>query len=452
MKVKSLLTKKDVNSFMRLSGDYNPIHWDQSFSSRSLYGKPIVHGALIIKKLFEILNTIDDSNFKNLETIFIKPLFVNENFYYNIKKSLLNYHIIILNNKNQIIAKCEINLHDQKNIFKRKVKLKNTKIKKTIPEICDESKIKKLIKKELKLQYIYNKKYSSLNNLLFNASRIIGMKIPGLYSIFYSINIENNEKALKANYKVNNFNNKYKIIQSELTYLNYNVQLRSILLNKFIDLDYFSKIKKIIKKNNFSRNKILIIGGSRGIGYLTTQICSLMNFEVTSTYFNNKKYLEKLILKYKLKNVKKIKLDILDLKKFNFKEFDYIFYFASPKILSNEFEYQNYEKYLKKYYIDTLKIIESKVKKNIKIFIPSTVYISNNNQNFITYTKVKNNLEKYCQKRNKSDNNIKYFVYRLPEFNTDQNYSIFKNNNKNNLNLLYKVINDFLNEKKSINN
>ena len=32
MKVKSLLTKKDVNSFMRLSGDYNPIHWDE-FSS-----------------------------------------------------------------------------------------------------------------------------------------------------------------------------------------------------------------------------------------------------------------------------------------------------------------------------------------------------------------------------------------------------------------------------------
>ena len=147
-----------------------------------------------------------------------------------------------------------------------------------------------------------------------------------------------------------------------------------------------------------------------------------------------------------------MKLDILNPKKFNFNEFDYIFYFASPKILSNEFEYKNYEKYLKKYYIDALKIIESKIKKNIKIFIPSTVYISNNNQNFDTYTKVKNNLEKYCQKRNESDKNIKYFVYRLPEFNTDQNYSIFKNNNKNNLNLLYRVINNFLNEKKSINN
>ena len=65
---------------------------------------------------------------------------------------------------------------------------------------------------------------------------------------------------------------------------------------------------------------------------------------------------------------------------------------------------------------------------------------------------MKNNIEKYCQKRNESDNNIKYFVYKLPEFNTDQNYSIFKNNNKNNLNLLYRVINNFLNEKKSINN
>ena len=93
--------------------------------------------------------------------------------------------------------------------------------------------------------------------MLFNSSRIIGMKVPGLYSIFYSINIESNEKVLKRNYKINNFNNKYKIIQSELTYLNYNVQLRSILLNKFIKLDYYDKLKKIIKDSNFTKVKFL---------------------------------------------------------------------------------------------------------------------------------------------------------------------------------------------------
>ena len=99
-----------------------------------------------------------------------------------------------------------------KKVFKEKL-IKNIQIKKTIPEICDESKIKKLVKKNIKLQYIYNNKYNLLINLLFNSSRIIGMKVPGLYSIFYSINIESNEKVLKKNYKINNFNNKYKIIQ-----------------------------------------------------------------------------------------------------------------------------------------------------------------------------------------------------------------------------------------------
>ena len=87
-----------------------------------------------------------------------------------------------------------------------------------------------------------------------------------------------------------------------------------------------------------------------------------------------------------------MKLDILNPKNLILMNL-IIFLLCFPKILSNEFEYKNYEKYLKKYYIDALKIIESKIKKNIKIFIPSTVYISNNNQNFDTYTKVKNNLE-----------------------------------------------------------
>ena len=112
MKVKSLLTKKEVNNFMKLSGDYNPVHWDKSFSSRSLYGKPIVHGALIIKKLFEILNEINESNLINFDAIFIKPLFINQTFYYKINKAALNYNIIIINDRNQIIAKCEINLFE----------------------------------------------------------------------------------------------------------------------------------------------------------------------------------------------------------------------------------------------------------------------------------------------------------------------------------------------------
>ena len=56
-----------------------------------------------------------------------------------------------------------------------------------------------------------------------------------------------------------------------------------------------------------------------------------MNFYVISTYFNNKKNLEKLILKHKLKNVKKMKLDILNPKNLILMNLIIFFYFASQK-------------------------------------------------------------------------------------------------------------------------
>lgn len=38
----------DVKSFAKLTGDYNPIHFDESYASQTIFGKPIVHGPLVI--------------------------------------------------------------------------------------------------------------------------------------------------------------------------------------------------------------------------------------------------------------------------------------------------------------------------------------------------------------------------------------------------------------------
>jgi len=44
--VSKVFTDKDVIDFSNLSLDKNPIHLDQSFAEKSLFGKKIVHGML----------------------------------------------------------------------------------------------------------------------------------------------------------------------------------------------------------------------------------------------------------------------------------------------------------------------------------------------------------------------------------------------------------------------
>ncbi len=40
-------TQDEVNEFCKISGDFNPLHWDEVYASKTKFKLPIIHGALI---------------------------------------------------------------------------------------------------------------------------------------------------------------------------------------------------------------------------------------------------------------------------------------------------------------------------------------------------------------------------------------------------------------------
>ena len=40
-------TQEQVNDFCKISGDFNPLHWDEAYAATTPFKKPIIHGALI---------------------------------------------------------------------------------------------------------------------------------------------------------------------------------------------------------------------------------------------------------------------------------------------------------------------------------------------------------------------------------------------------------------------
>ena len=45
-KFKHLVTKEEVELFAKLTGDFNPVHMDQEYASKTNFGKRVVHGML----------------------------------------------------------------------------------------------------------------------------------------------------------------------------------------------------------------------------------------------------------------------------------------------------------------------------------------------------------------------------------------------------------------------
>jgi len=46
--IRRTITKEDLETFTKLSGDYNPLHTDENFAASTPFGELIVQGALVI--------------------------------------------------------------------------------------------------------------------------------------------------------------------------------------------------------------------------------------------------------------------------------------------------------------------------------------------------------------------------------------------------------------------
>lgn len=62
------LTQEDINAFAKVTGDNNPIHWDENYAAQTPFKKPIVHGMFGAAIFSRVLGT----TFPGEGTIYMK--------------------------------------------------------------------------------------------------------------------------------------------------------------------------------------------------------------------------------------------------------------------------------------------------------------------------------------------------------------------------------------------
>ncbi len=62
------LTQEDINAFAKVTGDKNPIHWDENYAATTPFKKPIVHGMFGAAIFSRVLGT----SFPGEGTIYMK--------------------------------------------------------------------------------------------------------------------------------------------------------------------------------------------------------------------------------------------------------------------------------------------------------------------------------------------------------------------------------------------
>jgi acyl dehydratase len=68
-----------VNDFMQVTGDNNPLHWDENYAAQTPFKKPIIHGFLGGSIFSKVLGTIfpaEGTVYLAQEMKFLRPMYV----------------------------------------------------------------------------------------------------------------------------------------------------------------------------------------------------------------------------------------------------------------------------------------------------------------------------------------------------------------------------------------
>ena len=76
-------TQNQVNDFCKISGDFNPLHWDEEFAASTPFKRPIIHGALVSSVFSKVMGM----DFPGKGSVYLKqisefkrPLYVGQNY------------------------------------------------------------------------------------------------------------------------------------------------------------------------------------------------------------------------------------------------------------------------------------------------------------------------------------------------------------------------------------
>lgn len=261
---------------------------------------------------------------------------------------------------------------------------------------------------------------------LLASTRIVGMKTPGLHSIYSSLSL----KKVSSNFSKQTLHYTHKTHPLlNLTTLNFIYPMQGNIkafirpqkrsnetLHSLLNLH-----KQALQSQPFKAQRALVIGASSGLGNACAKLLALGGAKVLATTQNHHFDEDHLNLSTTNLNILKLTRENLhSLKKFNP---THLYYFATPPITAHHTNLspKRFLNFLK-YYVFALSSMTHSLPHLKNIFQPSSIFVEELPLDFCEYTLAKATLESYGRYLAKKDFCIA--TPRLPKIATNQTLSL----------------------------
>lgn len=441
---KYVINEQRQLDFAKLSNDFNPIHVDPLYAWRSMFGKQLVHG------IHQVLICLEDLAKNINEKIFIfkisakfeSPAGVNETICIdNINFSETYSEYVIKNERGLTLTILKVN-YKKKSFNDVNFKLIDYSMSPLEPtNFSKENLVEPLYYDKTFLKELFTDLscYVSPVNLavLLASTRIVGMKYPGLNSIYNDFTFEFNENAKLSNsihYSVSDKHITLNMLNIKFDDTFVSGQIKAFIRPVAPKYKTLKELNGLLPVNSFKNQRALIIGGTRGIGLQCLRLLATAGASTLFTYFKNSHEANKIVEEFAKESIDTnyLQVDVSNLSKESLetiKAFNptSIYYFATPKILNNNSNLDEnlLQKFISYYVIGLDKILVS-LKSEIKplLFVPSTVYLDEKPTNLSEYIIAKSASEMFLKLLEKKG--YKIYNPRFPKVSTEQTMSLFK--------------------------